>query len=247
MTALRRSVLTALAGAMAAALLFSLATAYDARAGHEPAMKGAAAGSDLDEIDQQQPDLILSETMRVSSPEDLIIQVTSECSILTSLLTQGSGTAGSTSTANTFGQVELYVTIDGKRVPVATDDLDDEDEGKVVFCNRAYQRTITDTEDDPDGTDTERDFIRTRTANAFNWVALDTGFDYDDPANGKNILSVELWAEYTATNAPNTCPTASGTEATCSEAFVGSRTMVIEPLRVSIHEQVNRDDATGGN
>jgi hypothetical protein len=229
------------------AVVFTAYTAQQAIGSHQPANKGAAAGSDIDEVDQGaagEDDLILSETMKVSSPQDLIIQVTSECSILTSLLTQGGPDVEQVS-ARSFGQVELYVTIDGKRVPVAADDTDGE-VGEVVFCNRAYQRTITDDEDPSDGIDTERDFIATRTANAFNWLAIDTGTAYDSPDNGNNILTVQLWAQYERTNDPGTCPTEPGTEETCSEAFVGSRTMIIEPIKLSIHEQVTRDDPDGG-
>ena len=80
---------------------------------------------------------------------------------------------------------ELFITLDGTRVPVSLDDTEEneqgetDDIGKVVFCNRAYQRTVTDAEENEgvggneggDGFDDEDDFIRTRTANAFNWMA----------------------------------------------------------------------------
>lgn len=242
MTAMRRSVLTALAGAMAAALLFSLATAYDAGASHEPANKGAAAGSDLDTIGQD--DLLLSETMRVSSPEDLIIAVTAECSILTELITGGTGDQGATDSATAFGSVRLRVEIDGKEVPVSANDgtggeddaADDDDEiGEVTFCNRAYSRTVTDEEDPQDGLDEEHDYIDTRTANAFNWIALDTGVNYDSPANGNNIITVELFADYDVSTQGDAV----------ADAFVGSRTMIIEPIKLSIHEQVGDDGGVG--
>jgi hypothetical protein len=227
-----------LAGAMATFLVFSLAGVNTADAGHEPANKGAAAGSDIDEVSDATP--ILSETLRVSSPEDIIIQVTSECSILTALTTNNDS-----SNAFAFGSVRLWVEIDGTRVPVATDDtaVDDDDEveddgdesdiGEVTFCNRAYERTVTDDEDPADGIDEEEDYIRTRTANAFNWLALDTGVAYDDPANGNNIITVTLWADFDTSTVGEAA----------AEAFVGSRTMIIEPTKVSIHEQV---DAQGG-
>lgn len=247
MTAMRRSLVTALAGAMAAALLFSLATAYDARATHEPAQKAAAAGSDVDEIEEGEnaQTLLLSDTMRVSSPEDLIIQVTAECTILTELTTGPNDSPGASDFATAFGSVRLWVEIDGNRVPVAMDDLaedgaDEEDEstgdiGEVTFCNRTYHRTVTDGEDPEDGIDEEHDYIRTRTANAFNWLALDTGVNYDNPANGNNILTVQLWAEY---------DTSTEGEA-LADAFVGSRTMIAEPIRVSIHEQVTEEGGFG--
>ena len=234
---LRRTLFTMLCGAMAAFLVFSLAGLRDASASHEPANKGAAAGSDLDTIGQDQ--LLLSETMKVSSPEDLIVSVTAECSILTAITTNNDS-----ENAFAFGSVRLRVEIDGKEVPVAVDDdatseddaADDNDEiGEVTFCNRAYERTVTDQEDPLDGVDEEDDYIRTRTANAFNWIALDTGVMYDDPANGNNILTIELFADY---------DTSTVGEAV-AEAFVGSRTMVIEPIRLSIHEQVEPQGGAG--
>lgn len=263
-------------------------TASQATATHEPANKGAAAGSDIDEVSDARP--ILTETFKVSSQEDMIVNVTSECSILTSLLTQG-GADVPEATGRVFGQVELFVTLDGRVVPVDALDgpgsdvgdpedesVDAQEQGEVVFCNRAYQRTIQDAEEGMDGIDTERDYIRTRSANAFNWLAVDIGFDYDDscvgadPAlttdtclstftgNGNNIILAELWAEFESsdphpatTDDPETpedesrCPIEPGAEVSCTEAFVGSRTMILEPIKLSIHEQVERDDTDGGS
>lgn len=229
---------------VAALLVATLFTAYQAantaNATHEPANKGAAAGSDIDEVDDAEP--ILSETMRVSSQEDVIINVSTECSILTELITNNEEPS---STA--FGSVRLWVEIDGTRVPVAVDDtaVDNDDEvedaddesdiGEVTFCNRAYSRTVTDQEDPADGIDEEHDYIRTRTANSFQWLALDTGFAYDNPANGNNVLTVELWADYDVSEAGNAV----------ADAFVGSRTMIIEPVKVSIHEQVQPQGGAG--
>jgi len=217
-----------------------------ADATHEPAQKAAAAGSDVDQLEEGDnvETLLLSDTMKVSSPQDLILQVTAECTILTELTTGPSTEAGASDFATAFGSVRLWVEIDGTRVPVATDDLDEDgadeednstgDTGEVTFCNRTYHRTVTDGEDPQDGQDQEHDYIRTRTANAFNWLALDTGVAYDDPANGNNILTVELFAEY---------DTSTEGEA-LADAFVGSRTLIAEPIKVSIHEQV---EPTGGD
>jgi hypothetical protein len=214
---------------MAAFLVFSLAGVRDARADHEPANKAGAVGSDVDTVEDATP--ILTETMRVSSPEDLIIQVTAECSILTALTTNNDS-----SNAFAYGSVRLWVTIDGTPVPVtgsagqgADDDEDDDDSvGEVTFCNRAYERTVTDGEDPADGIDEEDDYIRTRTANAFNWLAFDTGFNYDSPDNGNNVIEVTLWADFDTTTVGEAA----------ADAFVGSRTMIIEPTKVSNHEQI---------
>ena len=226
-------------------VLFTAYSAQQAHGSHEPANKGAAAGSDIDEIVDAEP--ILSETMKVSSPEDVIVAVTAECSILTQLATNNNNPS-----STSHGAVRLWVTIDGKRVPVSTDDTamdsDDEvndpndtsDEGEITFCNRTYSRTVEDRETPADGVDAERDFIRTRAANAFNWLALDTGVIYDDAVtkNGNNIIHVQLWADYDEA--------VTGHPLSAADAFVGSRTMIIEPIKLSIHEQVNLDD-TGGS
>jgi hypothetical protein len=231
---------------------------------HEPADKVAAGGSDLRVINEQQP--ILQERLKVSTPADLMIHVTSECSILTNLFTSGSTTGGSTETDQAFGQIKLFLTIDGTRVPVAVDDTaatppeefdpDGQDFGEVVFCNRAYQRTVSDRENPLDGHDSEDDFIRTRTANAFNWMALNVGEEeagsspfegYDSPANGNNIVDVQLHADFdrttrcTGTQNDNT----GATGQTCSEALIGSRTLIIEPTHASVHEQVTPGPGAG--
>lgn len=90
--------------------------------------------------------------------------------------------------------------------------------GRVVFCNRATRMKTENIESlptcppDPDGTgplpapscddaDDEDDILirsynRTRTANGFNWAAMDVGRFYDSnyQGNGKGIVTIELHA-----------------------------------------------------
>jgi hypothetical protein len=210
---------------------------------HEPADKASAAASDIDTIGDGE-ETILSQTMRVSSESDLILQSTAECSILTSLLTPGDPNPGATHSTGAFGQVESWIEIDGERVPVATDDAGD---GEVVFCNRAYARTVSDGEDPQDGIDEEDDFIRTRAANGFNWMAFNVGKEYDKPnvpaGSGNNIVEIVQKARYTKN--PQECPTREADNAlttygqTCADAFVGSRTLIAEVVHASNHEQVD--------
>jgi hypothetical protein len=202
---------------LVALLLANLGGAATAAGG--PADKFAATGSSIDQLDDATP--ILSEQMKVSSPADLVLQLTTECSIITELTTGGDAADSSSA----FGEVVIWVTVDGKSVPVADDDANQD--GKVVFCNRAYGRTVEDTEGDGD-VDKEDDYIRTRTANAFNWIALNTGSTYDDPANGNNILDIVVWAEYTADT----------TGDAVADAFVGQRTLVVEPTHLANTETV---------
>ena len=207
---------------------------------HEPADKASAAASDIDTIGDTE-ETILSQTMRVSSTSDLILQSTAECSILTSLLTPGDPNPGATHSTGAFGQVESWIEIDGTRVPVATDD---EGDGEVVFCNRAYARTVTDGEDPQDGIDEEDDFIRTRAANGFNWMAFDVGKNYDD--DGDNVVEIVQKARYTKN--PQECATREADDAlttygeTCADAFVGSRTLIVEATHASNHEQVDNGE-----
>jgi hypothetical protein len=218
-----------------ACTMILLASAPQADAGHEPANKVAAAGSDIDTIGQD--DVVLSETVRVSSTQDLVLQLTSECSILTELTTGPDEEAGASDNAMAFGAVRMRIEIDGTPVLVATDDDasseddaadDDNEPGEVTFCNRTYERTVTDGEDPQDGIDEEHDYIRTRTANAFNWLATDIGFNYDDPANGNNIVEIVVYADYDVATAGDAV----------ADAFIGSRTLIAEPTNASVHEAV---------
>ena len=256
---------------IAAAVVTIGLTVNFAAATHEPADKTAATASDIDTVGEEgtdeNGDLLLSETMRVSSTSDLILQTTAECSILTSLNTSG-GPNTATESDGAFGQVKLWIEIDGERVPVseddtATDSNGENDTGEVVFCNRAYQRTVTDNEQDEDGAvpdpagvkdgiDTEDDFIRTRTANGFNWMAFNVGKAYDKDAN--NLVTVNLYAEYDRKTSESTGgeePTIGATNcgdqrddddltsygATCADAYVGSRSLIVEAVHASNHEQ----------
>jgi hypothetical protein len=205
------------------ALVVALMATYLAKepvsAHHEPANKFAAAGAGLDDMSPDEAHVVLRETMKVSTPFDLALSATAECSILTYLRSATSGQEDKIT-----GTVDMWVTLDGNRVPVQTtgytgSEVGEEpgsDNGEVTFCNRTYARRITDTESAPDGIDEERDYIDTKTANAFNWFALDVGSNYDvatygydddnDPntpdvvETGNNIIVVELWAEYDDTD-----------------------------------------------
>ena len=242
--------------------------APNAEADHEPANKVAAAGSTFEVVNPEQTVKVLQERVKVSSPFDLILSLSSECSILTGLRTGDAvpPAADNTDTAEAFGQLKFFVTIDGRRVPVTstettprgpgtgTDGLggDGQAEGEVVFCNREYKRTVTDSENNgttPDGIDTQEDYIRTRTANAFNWLALDVGFNYDNAnpayaANGNNVVDIEVWATFDKDEDDAICPDGVvpiGGDS-CVSAIVGRRTLIAEPTNASVHEWVENFD-----
>ncbi|HEX9890130.1 MAG TPA: hypothetical protein VGA69_11665 [Nitriliruptorales bacterium] len=187
-------------------------------AANEPANKTnvAAAESEVAFV-VDQPTELLHETLRVSKPQDLILAVTAECSILSEITTVGNDTA------STNGQLRLYITIDGQHVPVSDAD---KDAGRVVFCDREYQRT-TSLFDDPDAT--IEDYLATRSANAFNWVVLGAGH-WD--ADGDGLLDVTVWAEYDETNVG---------EESDSTGVIGNRTLIIQPTHAKNSETLGSD------
>jgi hypothetical protein len=133
--------------------------------------------------------VVLKAQMKTSTPADLLLQVTSECTILSEITNTGSETQFYTS------KVELWIELDGQPIPVvpaptgtgATGGSGGADDGKVVFCNREFKRTTTfDTSNE-----SIKDVQNTEQANAFNWVALNVG-------NG--VHDIVVHARFTDTN-----------------------------------------------
>jgi hypothetical protein len=228
-----------LAGFAAAALAVALLAGPAAQAQNPMgANKTAAIGNTIDDQAPNTDHVVLEEQLRVSSPADFIINLSAECSILTQLVTGDDGT-DATGTAATEGEVAMYVTLDGKRVPVAGSSNGTGDNGEVVFCNREYARSVTDNENDDDGQDREADYLRTRAANAFQWLATNVGTAYDDVAlNGQNIIDVEVHAVYTDQDASTGACQPDFSE-TCSQAFVGKRTLIVEHTKATVIEATN--------
>ena len=198
-----------LGAAVAAGVTAALVAGPGATAGHEPADKTSASGSTTEVLEPRTSTPILSETIRTSTPSDLILGVTAECAITTELQTVGNDTA------NTFGEVRMYVTIDGVPVPISDDDTDN---GRVVFCNRAESRTTSLFDDTNATIDT---FQEERQANGFNWMALDVG-------NG--IHKIEVWAEFTQDE--------DASDGGSALAAVGNRTLIVEPTKAANDEAI---------
>src|SRR4051812_49337361 len=86
---------------------------------------------------------LMTAQMKTSTPADLLLQVTAECTILSQITNTGSETQAYTA------KVELWIEIDGHPVPVvppatttgASGGSGGSDNGRVVFCNREFQRT----------------------------------------------------------------------------------------------------------
>lgn len=149
---------------------------------------------------------VMSTPIKTSPGEDLIIQVTMECSIWTTVATVGNDVSEATAT------VKVWITVDGVVVPVSADDGDDEDAGKVVFCDRTHRQTVTDLDDEDARFET---YQRTRSANAFNWIAVDV-------PGGSEAQDIVVHAELSGTSTDNAI----------AQAGIGHRTLVVEPVKL---------------
>jgi hypothetical protein len=206
-----------------AALVGSAALAvpvtFAAGSGGTPANKAVAAGSRLQVIGANQTATLLTATFKTSKPEDLLITASLECTILTQLTTNNDNP-----TAAARSGVRAWITLDGKVVPITDTSAPPQDPGAsgngdsavdgVNFCDREYMRTVTDGEDPADGIDQTSDYIKTKSAHAFSWVRLNAG---------SGIHTLALVAQF------DDSQTSSGN----AEAYVGNRTLVIEPTKLA--------------
>lgn len=197
-----------LAPVVLTAAIAVIVTGPGALATHEPADKASAAGSETEVFGANNVVTILSEQVKTAKPTDLILGVTLECSITTDVTTIGSDDQ------TAFGQVRVWVEIDGNPVRVSSEDTD---QGRVIFCNRTYQRQTSLGGDDEQ--DSIRTFMDTRSANAFNWMALDTG---------SATHTIEVKAELTTES----------TSRASARAVIGNRTLIVEPTKATNDEQV---------
>lgn len=228
--ALRKASTPLVAMLLAATLFVAYSIGNTAQATHMPADKIAAAASNADVIGANDTVVLLSESMKVASPTDLILQLTAECSILTSVATLGDGTS------EAFGQVQMQVTIDDKPVPVQDSSFgtpQGDDEGEVVFCNRLHRQRTAGFDDTGEDDNEIEAFLETRTANAFNWVSINPA-RYD--ADSDNILDIKVLGTF-STNVVSD----PGAAAAQAVAVVGNRSLVVEPVKLSVHEDTSPD------
>lgn len=141
-------------------------------------------------------------TMRSSTPTDLIIRVTAECALWTNVTVEGNADSEAIAT------VKVWAELDGDPVLVTSDDPD---EGKVVFCNRAYRMQTLEQENENFTINT---FLRTRNAVAFQWIALNVGH---------GVHTLEVFAEL------ETQVTGTGE----AKAAVGKRVLAVEPVKLA--------------
>lgn len=201
--------------AVAAAFLFLAVVAAphfvpQADATHQPADKMAVSGSSLEVITA--PLLagasvttaeILHGQLKTSSPTDLVLSVSMECALWTDITTVGNDNS------QAVARVKVWVEIDGVPVKVSSDDTTEP--GKVVFCDRAYQRTTSSWNDEDARIDS---YLRTRSAHDFQWIRLNLG-------SGLHQISVkgELQTSVTGTG--------------MAQAAIGKRTLVVEPTKLA--------------
>lgn len=194
-------------GVIALAVLLNGLVPSGATATHEPANKVSASGSETEVFGPGENVVLLSEMVKTSKPSDLILAVSLECALTTDVTTVGNDSE------RAFGEVQIEVRIDGKPVPVSAENAD---AGRVVFCNRAYARE-TSLFDDDDAT--IKTFFSSRTATAFNWMALDVG-------SATHKIEVIGHLTETATSGAN------------AQAVVGNRTLIVEPTKAANDEAV---------
>jgi hypothetical protein len=198
---------------------YSIGSVADAT--HQPADKPFAASSKTVRFSPGTNVTLLTATVKNSKPADLILQVSMECSIITDNVIAGSAVPGGSESAATEGTVRAWLEVDGQIVPIISSSSPPQnppppgdDTDKVTFCNRVFNRTVQDAEDPQDGWDRSRDFLETKTANAFNWVRLNMG---------SGVHTIVLKADLTHF----------ATTGSTASAFVGNRSLVGIPGKFS--------------
>jgi hypothetical protein len=159
---------------------------------------------------------VLTAQMRTSNPADLILHLTSECSILSSITNMG------TSDTQMFqSTVQFYITIDGKTIPVvpgatgsgASSGSQGDDDGTVTFCDREFKRTTTfDTSNE-----SIKDEETTSSATAFNWAATNVG---------SGVHKIVVYAKFTDTNSADAT----------SHGVVGRRSLNVDVTNYAISQ-----------
>lgn len=217
----RRTGVVILTAAVAAAGTFTAGRSLAPAKAAYPADKVVASGNKIAKFSPGAAVELLKATMKTSSPTDLILHVTMECSILTDTIIVG-GPDATTETTHTNGNVRVWVEVDGKIVPLSSMSTGattstptaGNDTDKVTFCNRTFNRTVTDMEDPLDGIDYSRDYIETKDANGFNWLKLNLG---------SGIHNIVVKADLTH----------EATDPSKASAMVGNRTLIVQPAKMA--------------
>ncbi len=254
----RRLALIALGVAITALLVaMYYANRESAGAAGTPANKVWVAGSTIEKmtagltapgVEAKDEVALAKGQIRFSNPTDLRISATAECALWTNTATTGNDDS------EARARVEMWVTLDGKTVPVSSDDtaadtstpqnplVDPAQQGPaghVVFCNRANRMKTEGFDDNTATSDLLiRSYNRSREANGFNWGALNVGVDqqdggYDNPANGNNVIDVVLHARLADSLTDTKTTDSNGADSPYAKAAVGKRTLFVEPVKMA--------------
>jgi hypothetical protein len=159
----------------------------------------------------------------------MVFQVSLECGLITDTILLGSTQPGAQDSTRATGTVRAWIEVDGKIVPIVSSSQPPQDGAtppagddtdKVTFCNRVFNRTVQDAEDPQDGYDRSRDYIETKSANAFNWVRLNMG-----SGTHTIVLKADL-AHFS-------------TQGSSASAFVGNRSMIGIPGKFANDATIN--------
>lgn len=177
-----------------------------------PADKVTVAGSRIQVFSPNTDVTLLAAQMRTSNVADLTFAVSLECSIVTSVTTMGNDMQSA------FGQIRVWVEIDGKDVGVVPATQGQSDDGHVVFCNRTYSSTTQGFSEAGSGNSnpTITTYMATKNADEFNWVAMNVG-------NGIHSISVHAELTTHVTDASKDM----------AKAVVGNRTVVVDTTQTA--------------
>lgn len=183
-----------------------------ASADHMPANKSAVGASTIERMTTQMGEgstseeiTILDAQFRTPNNADLAYQLTLECALLTEVTVIGNDES------RAMASVKIWIEVDGEPVRVSSDeDPEDDDYGKVVFCNRDYELEIQAHQDEEA---MFRQFMDTRSANAFTWIHQGLG-------NGVHDLEVKAQLEANVHGMGN------------AHALIGKRTLHVEPIQL---------------
>jgi hypothetical protein len=188
------------------------ATGATTTSGNLPADKVTVGGSKIEVFSPNTDVTLLAAQMRTSNVADLTFAVSLECSIVTSVTTMGNDMQSA------FGQVRVWVEIDGKDVGVVPATQGQSDDGHVVFCNRTYSSTTNGFSEAGSGNSspTITTYQATKNADEFNWVAMNVG-------NGIHTISVHAELTTHVTDASKDM----------AQAVVGDRTVVVDTTQTA--------------
>jgi hypothetical protein len=191
-------------------------TAIGGEDGSNAANKVAAAASEIEILSPQIDDGFSSVTVpalsvpvKMSPGMDLILSLTMECALWTNLATTGNDAAES------MARVIAEVLIDGVAVPISSET----EQTEVVFCDRVQQTTTSDFDDQNAKIE---NFMATRSANAFNWIALDLEGQAGVPHTVDVIVQLVGEVQGTAT----------------TQAGIGARSLIVEPVQLPVGSQI---------